>query len=201
MQQTGELKSIVLTYADSATMDAVVTIAGGMLAIARESGSTWRKEASGPLEDLIQELDGIIRDQAGIPSMETLSEVKDPRDAKRAAGSGDGSWDPGKTFKAMVEAHTSMMEESKVLWTHPAVLLDGLSYKNTEAKRSDNRMKAKELAERLLKCPDYEIEFRIADINPTDPEGDLYKRTFKLYGFGDTVYEDKVILLEFKEVN
>lgn len=91
-QTTGQLKSIVLIYADNATMDTVVELQDDSILIARESGNAWKKSIPGPLADLILELDALIRDQAGIPALESMSSVKDPREAKRLAGSGDGSW-------------------------------------------------------------------------------------------------------------
>ncbi len=91
-QSTGELKSIILTYADNATMDTVITLQGDSITIARESGNTWRKATPKTLQDVIQDIDSMIRDMAGIPELETMSGVMDPREAKRLAGSGDGSW-------------------------------------------------------------------------------------------------------------
>jgi hypothetical protein len=63
--------------------------------------------------------------------------------------------------------------------------------------RKGEKMKAKELAEKLMENPEFEVDFGIFE-----PDGSDYGmglRTFKITGIADIGYSDKVIKLDGAE--
>ena len=55
-------------------------------------------------------------------------------------------------------------------------------------------MKAKELAEELMKYPDFEVEFTHMEFHIHTPFPDIYNYT--ITGIGDIGHSDKVIILD-----
>lgn len=61
-------------------------------------------------------------------------------------------------------------------------------------------MKAKELAELLLKYPDFDIKIDICTERPTYDYPWINYTSFKVKGIEDIAYSNKVIALEVEEV-
>lgn len=61
-------------------------------------------------------------------------------------------------------------------------------------------MKAKELAEQLLKYPDYDVEFDICTALPTYDHPWPQYQSYRICGIGDAAHSSKVIVLDVEEV-
>lgn len=61
-------------------------------------------------------------------------------------------------------------------------------------------MKAKELAEQLLKYPDYDVEFDICTALPTYDHPWPQYQSYKICGIDDVAHSSKVIVLDVEEV-
>lgn len=61
-------------------------------------------------------------------------------------------------------------------------------------------MKAKELAEQLLKYPDYDVEFDICTALPTYDHPWPQYQSYRIRGIGGLAHSSKVIDLEVEEV-
>lgn len=57
-------------------------------------------------------------------------------------------------------------------------------------------MKAKDLAEQLLKYPDFDVEFNICMVYPSYEHPWAEYKTFGICGIEDIAHSDKVIVLE-----
>lgn len=62
-------------------------------------------------------------------------------------------------------------------------------------------MKAKDLAEQLLKYPDFDIEFDVCIKYPTHDSPYPEYRSFRIVGLESVFRIDKTVVLEYKEVN
>ena len=58
-------------------------------------------------------------------------------------------------------------------------------------------MKAKELAEELVRCGDFDVEFRFSELDGSDYG--MTVRRFKSIGIGDIGHSDKIVILTGKE--
>ena len=61
-------------------------------------------------------------------------------------------------------------------------------------------MKAKELAEQLLKYPDFDVEFDICIGHPTYDHPWPQYRSYRIVGVDDIAHDSKVIVLDVTEV-
>ncbi len=61
-------------------------------------------------------------------------------------------------------------------------------------------MKAKELAEQLLKYPDYDVEFDICTALPTYDHPWPQYQSYRICGIDDVAHDSKIIVLDVEEV-